>query len=69
MQRKELLRLTDYDLVLRLNEKLDNLIGDEMEFFQDVEEQVLYRQRLSPRQRNKMASIILRGTPDDSQDG
>lgn len=63
MQRKELAKLTDYDLVLKLNDHIENIAGDEAEFHADAEEMVQYRQRLSPRIRNKMISIILRSNP------
>ena len=70
MQRKELAKYSDFDLVSLMAEHLEVLkTDDENGFYWDAEEMVQYRQRLSPRIRNKLITLILKDKDADSTDG
>ena len=67
MQRKELAKYSDFDLVSLMAEHLEVLkTDDETSFWLDAEEMVQYRQRLSPRIRNKLITLILKDKESQS---
>lgn len=60
----ELNRKGDYELISLLADCVESLDGLDFEFYQDMEEQVYSRDRLSPARRKKIINLVQKHHPD-----